>query len=77
MQFIPFFYVYIFHFMKLSDIIHRLQQIETKHPGSDFTVQVTGRAIDDGEVCTVIGNKLVRFECEQDTDCHAVCLVCE
>jgi hypothetical protein len=52
--------------MKLSQLIQKLQQFQAEHGDVDFCVEATGRA-DEGEICTVIGNKFVRVDFEKDS----------
>ncbi len=74
-QFVPFLHIHIM--MKLSDIIQRLQQVRAQHPDAAFYVEATGRAEDDGEICTVIGNDFVRLDVEMDSDGYYATLVTE
>ena len=53
--------------MKLSQLIQKLQQFQAEHGDVDFCVEATGRADDDGEICTVIGNEFVSLDFEKDS----------
>ena len=63
--------------MRLSDVIHKLQQFQAEHGDVDFCVVATGPADDDGETCTAIGNDFVSINFDKDSDGGWGCFVAE
>ncbi len=61
--------------MKLSDLIHKLQQLEKEHGDVDFCIEVNDETFDSEiDSTSMLGNDFVKFSFTKDRQGDWACL---